>query len=268
MPGIARERYWFARHVAGYRRAAAAVAAHGPRGALRGPLLDAGCGEGYGAELLAGEVGPTATAGGEVGATATAGSEVGATATVGGEVAQVVGVDYAPDVVAHAAARYPHQQFAVAEVSALPFGPRALAAVVSSQVIEHLWDVGAWVRETARVLADAGVLVVLTPNRLTFTPGGGPPTNPFHATEFDPGELEAALAQHFTVVEVGGIGHGPRLAAIEQKHGVALPDAQTESAWQQWPGWLVQAVESTEPGDFAATAPAESLDLIAVAVRR
>ena len=246
MPGIARERYWFARHVAGYRRAATAVAAHRSQGALQDPVLDAGCGEGYGAELLAGEVG----------------------ATAGDDVAQVVGVDYAPDVVAHAAARYPRQQFAVAEVSALPFGDRAFAAVVSSQVIEHLWDVDAWVRETARVLADAGVLAVLTPNRLTFTPGGGPPTNPFHATEFDPDELEAALAGHFTVVDVSGIGHGPRLAGIEQKRGVALPDAQAASAWQHWPGWLVETVHSTVPGDFAATAPAESLDLIALAVRR
>ena len=248
MPGVARERYWFARHVAGYRRAAAAVAAHRPHRALRGPLLDAGCGEGYGAELLAGEV--------------------GAAADAGVDVVPVVGVDYAPDVVAHAAARYPHQQFAVAEVSALPFGDRAFEAVVSSQVIEHLWDVGAWVRDTARVLADAGVLVVLTPNRLTFTPGGGPPTNPFHATEFDPGELESALTGHFTVVDVGGIGHGPRLAGIERKRGVALPDAQAASAWPQWPGWLVEAVDSTGPDDFAATAPIQSLDLIAVAARR
>ena len=45
MPGIARENYWFRRHLVVYEALA-------PR--CRGVVLEAGCGEGYGADLLAG----------------------------------------------------------------------------------------------------------------------------------------------------------------------------------------------------------------------
>ena len=44
-PGVPEENYWFQRHVVAYHRAAELV-----RG-LR--VLDAGCGEGYGTDLLA-----------------------------------------------------------------------------------------------------------------------------------------------------------------------------------------------------------------------
>ena len=57
LPGIAHERYWFARHLVAYRYAVAcwpgawsgAVGAAWRRAAT---VLDAGCGEGYGADLL------------------------------------------------------------------------------------------------------------------------------------------------------------------------------------------------------------------------
>lgn len=245
LPGVPRERYWFARHVAGYRRAAAALTRWRVSGVGR-PALDAGCGEGYGARLLAEElpVGPD------------------------GREPRVVGVDYAPDVISHAAARYPRQSFAVAEVTALPFGAGAFGAIVASQIIEHLWDVDAWVGEIARVLAPGGALVVLTPNRLTFTPRGGPPTNPFHVTELDADELTAALSANLTVVEVDGIGHGERLAGLERGQGVSVPDAQASAPPEQWPEWLSDAVASTHRDDFGPASPATSLDLIATAVRR
>ena len=247
LPGVPRERYWFARHVAGYQRAASALAAYGRAASAATRVLDAGCGEGYGAGLLARRL---------------------ATPGPAGRRPRVVGVDYAPDVIAHASARYPQHAFAVAEVTVLPFSDGAFDLAVSSQVIEHLWDVGRWLEEMARVLAPGGAMAVLTPNRRTFSPGGGPPANPFHATEFDAGELAAALEARFAVVAVEGIGHGQRLTALERRHGVALPDAQASAPPAQWPPWLVRAVATARPDDFALAPAPTSLDLLATVVRR
>src|ERR1043166_1357811 len=49
LPGIPAENYWFQRHVVAYRYAAGLVAGK--------QVLDAGCGEGYGSDLLAASAG-------------------------------------------------------------------------------------------------------------------------------------------------------------------------------------------------------------------
>ena len=85
---------------------------------------------------------------------------------------------------------------------------RAVDLVVSSQVVEHLWDQDAFVAECARVLRPGGRLVVTTPNRLTFPPG-----NVFHSRELDATELSALVGEHLEVRSVLGLRHGPRLAA-------------------------------------------------------
>ena len=49
VPNLESENYWFRRHEAAYRFAA---------DRMRGPVLDAGCGEGYGAAMLGSRAGP------------------------------------------------------------------------------------------------------------------------------------------------------------------------------------------------------------------
>ncbi|MFO8076709.1 MAG: class I SAM-dependent methyltransferase [Egibacteraceae bacterium] len=239
LPGLPAERYWFERHVAGYARACARLAAHAGTRRLR--VLDAGCGEGYGLRMLS-AAGPPPRG------------------------HEVLGVDLAVDVVAHARRAYPEAAVAVAEVGALPLADGSVDVVVSSQVIEHVWDIDATVAEAARVLAPGGLLIVLTPNRRTFSPGTAGPRNPFHHRELDAAELAEALAAHLAVREVTGLGHGRRLATIERERGVGLAEAQATEA--PWPRWLREAVAGVAAADFVDVAAEGSLDLLAVAAKR
>ena len=65
--------------------------------------------------------------------------------------------------------------------------------MVNFQVIEHLWDQPQFVRECARVLRPSGLLMVSTPNRITFSPGRDTPINPFHTRELNADELTELL---------------------------------------------------------------------------
>lgn len=228
-PGIAHETYWFARHVAAYREAAART-----RG-LR--VLDAGSGEGYGADLL------------------------------GRSAASVVGVELDPAVVEHARRHYPRPSFIQADVCDLPVPTESVDAVVSLQVIEHLPDIGRYLSEVSRVLVPGGIFVCATPNRLTFTLDSDTPVNPFHATEFAPDELRACLGGRFRVDALLGLRHGPRLRAVEAATRRTLPDLVLAGPPHQWPWWLQRTVAAVRPSDFPLRDHdvTTSLDLVAVA---
>jgi SAM-dependent methyltransferase len=233
VPGIPAENYWFRRHEAVY-------AALAPRCAGR-TVLEAGCGEGYGADLLA---------------------QAGAT---------VVGLDYDATTAAYVARRYPRVGMARANLVALPIRTGSVDAVVSLQVIEHLWDQEGFLRECRRVLRPGGELLVATPNRLTFSPGRDTPLNPFHTRELAPTELAGLTTDAgFSEVRVQGLHHGPRLRELDARHGGSLVDAQVAVALagDQWPADLLTDVAAVETSDFTLT-PDDldaSLDLLVTAV--
>ncbi|WP_433503882.1 methyltransferase domain-containing protein [Pseudonocardia halophobica] len=234
VPGIPEENYWFRRHEVVY-------AALLPRceGAA---VLEAGCGEGYGANLLAGVAD------------------------------RVLGLDYDALTAAHVARRYPRVGIARANLVALPVPDARLDAVVSLQVIEHLWDQGLFLRECLRVLRPGGRIMVSTPNRLTFSPGRDTPLNPFHTRELAPEELAELLTEAgFTDVELLGLHHGPRLRELDARHGGSLVDAQVAVAvaGEAWPADLLADVASVTVDDFLLT-PDDldaSLDLLVTASR-
>lgn len=240
LPGIEAENYWFRRHEAAYLAAAEWL-----RGA--GRVLEAGVGEGYGAALLSGTG------------------------------AQVAAVDYDATTAAHVAAAYPKIHMVRGNVVALPFGDAEFDAVVSMQVIEHLWDQAAHIAECARVLRPGGRLVLSTPNRLTFSPGQQPdekPTNPFHTREFSDPELADLIGRRLTVRHRHGLHAGPRLRALDaeclQRYAADLVGAQLTTLPDQWPDHLRQAVKSITAADFTVTGDDvdEALDLIVLATRR
>ncbi|MDP4013185.1 MAG: class I SAM-dependent methyltransferase [Candidatus Nanopelagicales bacterium] len=239
VPGVALENYWFRRHEAAYQWV---IDSFNLAGAL---VVEAGCGEGYGAAALCG-----------------AG-------------ANVLAVDDDPATAEHANVHYPQVRVAQANLVQLPLPDASVGFIVSMQVIEHLWDVRAFLRECHRVLAPAGTLIVSTPNRITFSPDLGrhePPVNPFHREEFDAGQLRDLVSgEGFDVTAIAGLQHGPRLLAAERASG-SLVQRQIDAilSGDTWPTLLKQEVAQVTSGDFTIgpVIPEEALDLIVTARRR
>jgi SAM-dependent methyltransferase len=234
VPGIAEENYWFRRHEAAYLT----LRSH-CRDAV---VLEAGCGEGYGADLLARDA------------------------------RLVAGLDYDALTAAHVARAYPAVRTVRGNLAALPLRESTVDVVANLQVIEHLWDQAGFLRECFRVLRPGGRLLVTTPNRITFSPGRDTPLNPFHTRELAPSEMDSLLtAAGFTVENLGGLAHGPRLRELDAAFGGSLIDAQVRVAvaGTPWPADLRAAVASVTAADFTVgTADLEScLDIVAVAGR-
>ena len=222
VPGIPHENYWFRRHEAAYKWAAPYV--------RRANVLEIGCGEGYGTDLLARRA------------------------------RHVIGVDYDPVTVAHAARSYPAARFVRANLAALPIATGSMDVVAALQVVEHVWDHAQFVRECARVLRPGGVLLATTPNRLTFSPGTSRPRNPFHTWEFTSAELTTLLQTGGFVVEHAlGLHAGPRLGALDERYG-SFVDAQLAAPAEQWPARLTADVSSVGTADFDVV-PAHDLDV-------
>ncbi|MHB8341449.1 MAG: class I SAM-dependent methyltransferase, partial [Mycobacteriales bacterium] len=232
LPDIEVENYWFRRHEVAYRAAVPFVT--GAR------VLEAGAGEGYGAQILR-----------------------------HGGAGAVVAVDYDSSAVTHLAARYRQLAPVRGDLQRLPVATGAVDCVVSLQVIEHLHDQPGFLAECARVLRPAGTLVVSTPNRATFSPGLDTPRNPFHTRELTADELVALLAPRFAVSRLWGVWHGPVLRRWERRHG-SLIDAQLAGPPESWAAPVRRRVMSVATRDFKVTDrnPAGSLDLLTVAWRR
>jgi len=226
VPGSAAENYWFRRHEVVYRYAGRL--AHDAR------VLEAGCGEGYGAASLA---------------------AAGASC--------VVALDLDATAVAHAGFAYPEVPVLRGNLVALPLRAASFDVVVSLQTIEHLWDQPAFVREALRVLRPGGRLVLSTPNRLTFPPG-----NPFHSRELDARELLELLSVDFPEVSLLGVHHGRRISSYDLSHG-SVVDAQLAAPPDRWAPGLAAFVAGLRAADFELRKPNldRSLDLVAVAIR-
>jgi SAM-dependent methyltransferase len=237
VPGLAEENYWFRRHEVVYRRLAGRCVGR--------DVLEAGCGEGYGADLIADDA------------------------------RRVVGLDYDESAVAHVRARYPRVEMRHGNLAELPLPDADVDVVVNFQVIEHLWDQGQFVADCLRVLRPSGILLMSTPNRITFSPGRDTPINPFHTRELNADEMaELLTAAGFSVESMLGVFHGERLAELDARHGGSIIDAQIARALADapWPEDLLADVASVTIDDFDLVDAADrdiddSLDLVAIAVR-
>lgn len=232
VPGIAEENYWFRRHEIVYARLQQRCAGR--------TILEAGAGEGYGANMIA---------------------------TVA---AAVVGLDYDSQAATHVRAKYPQVRMLRGNLAALPIADTSVDIVVNLQVIEHLWDQPGFLAECHRVLKPGGELLISTPNRITFSPGRDTPLNPFHTRELNAAELgELLIGAGFGITELSGVHHGAALRELDARHGGSIINAQLEYALtgQPWPTGLATAVAGVQASDFEVHSENvdASLDLVAIA---
>ncbi|HLF30550.1 MAG TPA: class I SAM-dependent methyltransferase [Xanthomonadales bacterium] len=138
-------------------------------------VLDAACGEGYGAHYLAGKA------------------------------LAVTAVDVSPRTVAHATARYqaPNLSYQVADCRRLPFADGQFTCIVSFETLEHLQDQEALLREFRRVLSADGFLVLSSPDKAVYSDQLHN-ENPWHLRELYRHELESLLAGEFPAVKLLG----------------------------------------------------------------
>jgi ubiquinone/menaquinone biosynthesis C-methylase UbiE len=132
-------------------------------------VLDIGCGAGYGSAHLAQMA------------------------------AHVVGLDNCAEAIAFAQAEYGSSgaTFVVGDATHLPFEDASFDLVVSFELIEHLSQPEALLREMARVLHPKGCAMISTPNRRTYKDERPGYVNPFHAREYYAGEFRALLEPVF-----------------------------------------------------------------------
>jgi SAM-dependent methyltransferase len=132
-------------------------------------VLDAGCGMGYGAEMIA---------------------RAGAS--------RVAGIDLAPEAIAAASERAGEvAEFQVGDVSDPPFEGGSFDVVVCFEVLEHLEDPEPAITALKGVLRQGGLLIASSPNRGVYPPG-----NPHHLHEFTLEELRDSLQARFANVVV------------------------------------------------------------------
>ena len=138
-------------------------------------VLDAGCGTGYG------------------------------TAELACQARDVLGIDISAEAVAYAREHFGAEniRFAQASCTAIPTAAETFDLIAAFEIIEHLSDWRAFLREARRVLAPGGLFLVSTPNKNYYAETRrreGP--NPFHKHEFELEEFRRELLAIFPNVSL------------------------------------------------------------------
>jgi len=162
-------------------------------------ILDAGTGNGYGANYL---------------------SDIAK---------EVVGIDVDEKLIAQAPDIFSKDniRFFVNNVLDIKFPDGYYDIIISSQVIEHigLKDLDTYLTEMSRVLKKDGIFFVSTLNLINNLKGKSPnryDKSPKHVREFTPAELANFLRTRFSNVEVLGLHRSPRHACYNllKKSGI------------------------------------------------
>lgn len=151
---------------------------------IKGTLLELGCGEGRGVELLA----PLADS--------------------------YVALDKIGEVIDSLKAKYPDLDFQQAVFP--PFttiADNTFDTIVSFQVIEHVKADGDFLAEIYRVLKPGGRAILTTPNiKKTLT------RNPWHVREYTAVELTELAKKYFDKVEMKGVGGNEKVMAYYEQN--------------------------------------------------
>lgn len=139
-------------------------------------VLDAGCGSGYGTYYLA---------------------------THG--VRKILGVDKSQKAIEYAQSRYqaPNLRFKQIDLTSLFSLEEKFDAVISFDVIEHIWNYNLFLQNLHRNMKPDGTLIIGTPNK-EQTLSYNVKWNAYHPQEFSSEELECVLSKYFREVIILG----------------------------------------------------------------
>jgi len=155
---------------------------------VKGRLLEIGCGEGRGIEVLA----PRADA--------------------------YLGLDKIHEVIERLKLKYPQYSF---EQSVIPplssLETNTFDCIVSFQVIEHIEEDRLFLEEIYRVLKPGGKAIISTPNiRYSLS------RNPWHIREYTPEELKDLCTSIFREVDTKGIGGNEKVMAYHEANRASV----------------------------------------------
>ena len=154
---------------------------------VTGDLLEVGCGEGRGVELLA----PKASS--------------------------YTAVDKIGEVVEKLQANNPRSRFVTANIPPLPFEDNSFDYVVSFQVIEHIKGDSTFLKEIYRVLKPEGKALISTPNiKMTLS------RNPWHIREYTAKELADLASKIFANVEMKGVAGNEKVMQYYEQNKASV----------------------------------------------
>lgn len=168
----------YQRHLVAYTEAAKMIS---------GKVLEVGCGEGYGIDILASHA------------------------------EAYTAIDKYASNVDHYIAKYPHVDFIRKSVPPFPFEDNTFDCLVSFQVIEHIEDDVQFVKEMARVLKPGGLAILTTPNiKMSLT------RNPWHVREYTVQELTNLLGAYFSEVNMRGVYGNQKVMDYYEKNKASV----------------------------------------------
>lgn len=180
-------------------------------------VLDIACGEGYGSAAMAGVA------------------------------RSVTGVDISHEAVEHARSTYGSRtnlRYLQGSAAAIPLADASVDVVVSYETVEHLHEQEEMLAEIRRVLRPDGVLVMSSPNRVTYSEKAGH-HNGFHVRELDFDEFATLLGRQFAAVRY----LGQKLSVVS-----AISATSADDGAHHWQG-LAEREGSVLPRAAAIEAP-------------
>jgi SAM-dependent methyltransferase len=164
------------------------IAYHTAKDYVSGDLLEIGCGEGYGIEILLPAVN------------------------------QYTAVDKYKSAAFEKYSDHTKVKLSQAGVPPLSgFEDNSFDSIVSFQVIEHVEEDDLFLKEIARVLRPGGVAIITTPNiKMSLT------RNPWHIREYTPEQLKEMAEKHFSSVSMKGVYGNEKVMAYYEKNKASV----------------------------------------------
>ena len=150
---------------------------------IDGDLLELGCGEGRGVEILTDRA------------------------------TSYLGLDKIEEVITNLKEKHPNHQFEASVFPPLKLPDNSFDTVVSFQVIEHIKDDAAYLSEINRILKPGGKAILSTPNiKMTLS------RNPWHEREYTAEELTALSSKYFSKVDMRGIAGSEKVMEYHERN--------------------------------------------------